>query len=88
VTAADPETTAALESLRHRGISIRGLRKSSDALERRYAVRRFPTLVIADGDEHERARMVGFRDRKSVDDLLTSSIVPAVMQPDGGAVAR
>ena len=58
-----------------------------EALQRRYAVHAFPTLVIVDEDQHERGRMVGFRDKKSVDDLLTSSLMPPA-QPGNGPLPQ
>ena len=62
--------------------------KEVEALQRRYAVSAFPTLVIVDGDQRQRGRMEGFRDKKSVDDLLTSSLLPPAAQPGGGLPAR
>ena len=62
--------------------------KEVEALQRRYAVSAFPTLVVVDGEQHERGKMVGFRDKKSVDDLLTSSLIPPAAQPGGGSTAQ
>ena len=43
-----------------------------DALQRRYGVRGFPTVVFADGSGSERARMDGFRGRGEFERLMES----------------
>jgi thiol:disulfide interchange protein len=59
-----------------------------EALQRRYAVSEFPTLIVADGDDGQRGRMVGFRDKASVDDLLSRSLALPAAPPGGTAGAR
>jgi thiol:disulfide interchange protein len=60
--------------------------KEVEALQRLYAVSAFPTLVVVDENRRERGKMVGFRDKKSVDEFLARSLIPP--GPDAGPVAR
>lgn len=47
---------------------------SVDALQRRYNVRAFPTLVIADAAGEERARMEGFRGRVAFERMMAQAL--------------
>jgi thiol:disulfide interchange protein len=62
--------------------------KEVEALQRQYAVSAFPTLVVADADGHQRGKMVGFSDKKSVDDFLAGSLIAPAAQPGGGPAVR